>query len=509
MNREPQARVYVAAMGVVLGMLVAGLVVPLGAGGTGLPLGVGSSSADLPAAADGSFGTGIPGATVGPDGSLPAGAEAPDATALPGGALPGSGAPGASGGPSGPGSSAGPGGASPAPGGPLNASDQGVTATTIKLGVVLLDVESLRPLGFALARFTPEEQRQQAQFFIDRINRSGGVLGRKITPVYATLNALDSSGSQSAAAVCSRLAEDEKVFAAIGYLNDVSECLPQQFGIPAFTDSGRIVESYTKSRNLLVTPRSATERTGANWGDLAARAGLLEDRTLGTVYMDAAQESRPEAALVGALDQAGYDIAYRGKLANDAASAQSQMPVTVNQMRSAGVDTVLIATNFVTALQFVQTAESQGFRPQYLVSDLGNLTSAGLLNSMPTSFDGALAFTQDTSGSKESAADRGCREAFNAGAREDSRPGDDSRSIRLFCWWTTTFAEGARAAGTDLTRAGLIAGIQRLGQPSLPVLLGGSFATAKTDFADFYRPARYDRECRCYQDAGGAQRGRY
>lgn len=299
------------------------------------------------------------------------------------------------------------------------------------------------------------------------------------------------------------------MFAVIGYLNQATECLTQQHGIPSFMDSSRIQESYTKSRNFLVSPRASGERNGANWGDLAARSGLLEGRTIGTLYLDGPEGELPEAALTSGLAEAGYEVAYHGKLSADQGSSQSQMPLVVNEMQRVGVDTVFLSLNFVSALQFVQTAERSGFRPQYHVSDQGSLTAEGLVGSMPESFNGAIAFTQGTSGSNESAADTACRAEFNKATGEDVKPGTDSGSLRQFCWWARAFRAGATAAGATLTRVGLAAAMQKLGRLALPGNLGGSFATGKTDFADNYRPMRFDSSCRCYRDAGSTQPGRY
>lgn len=510
---QSQAKAYAGVIGVTLGMLIAGLIIPLALGRTPAPISAtGGATGDL-SFTDDSGAVGVPGVTGGPSGALPGGGKpgkngltVPGGATLPGGG--GGGGVGASGAAGTPGVPGTPGAPSPTATGPLTASDQGVTATTIKLGVILLDIEALKALGFAQPRFTPEEQRESAQVFIDNINKDGGILGRKIVPAYATLNALDSNGEQSPGAVCSRLAEDEKVFAVVGYLNQAADCLTQQFRLPSWIDSSGIAEQYTKSQNFLISPRANTERNGANWGDLAARSGVLDGKTIGTVYLDNPGEARPEAALTAGLAEAGSKVTVHGKLANDPASAQSQMPVVVNQMRQAGVDTVFLSTNFVIAIQFVQTAENQGFRPQYHVSDMGSLTAEGLLGSMPASFGGAIGFTQST-GSKENAADKGCREEFNAATGKNAAPGTDSASIRQFCFWFRTFAASARAVGADLTRTGLVSAVMGLGRVTLPLQIGGAMGSGKTDFADAYRPIRYDRSCKCFRDAGGAQQGRY
>jgi hypothetical protein len=501
---QSQGRAYVAVIGVTVGMLFAGLAVPLAFGRVPDRL---SSSDSNDVRLDSGFAGGEspqPGATSGP-GTGPGGQPVPGAQPSSGGSLAGAGTTGGSlpsAGPTGPGG---------APSGvTLRATDQGVTAKSVKLGVVLLDIEKLKPLGFAQPRFTPQEQRQQFQVFIDRVNKAGGLLGRRITPVFVIFDALDSRGERSGAAVCSQLAEDHKVFAAVGFLDgNIGECLTAQWGIPAIANVGHIAESYTKGHNLLVSPFATLERGAANWGDLASRSGLLRGRTIGTVFSDIPQENRPEAALVSALKAKGHAVAYRAKFGSDPATAQSQLPIEVRKMQQAGVDTVFLVISFVGALQFASTAEQQDYKPLYVVSDLGSLTVEGLVSNMPSSFDGAYGFTQSNPASPEPAADKRCRDYFNTTTGNSYKAGKDAGPVRLICWMLLVFEAGAERVGPELTRRGLGTAFQQLGTLPLPHSLGGSFRPGKTDYGDYFRPLRYASSCKCYSSVGAKQRGAY
>jgi len=495
---QAQGSAYAAVIGVTVGMLVVGLAVPMLFGR--LPTQAGAGQSDVRLEPD--FAAAAPTATTGAPGSvaLPgAGTALPDPSLAPAAAST-----------AGPTAAGGVPGAGAAPGGVrLRATDQGVTATTIKLGIVLLDIQKLEPLGFAQPHFSPAEQRDRFQFFIDEINKNGGLAGRKVTTVYATYDALDSSGDRSGPAVCSKMAEDERVFAVLGFLDgNIGECLTQQHRIPAIANVGHIAEAYTKGKNLLVSPFAALERGTANWGDLAARSGVLKGRTLGTLYGDGPQEARPEQSLVKALGTGGYSVAYRAKLGGDPATVQSQLPVEVNKMKAAGVNTVFLVTNFVTALQFANTAESQNFRPLYIVSDLGSLQAEGLVRQMPASFDGAYVFTQNLPASPEIAENRRCRTSYNKARGVSYPPGQESGVTTLLCWMVTVFADSAARVGPELTRMGLGHAFQTLTRP-LPHTQPGSFRIGKTDYADWMRVGKYDRSCRCYKPAGAPQKGRY
>ena len=495
--RQIRSNAYVAVIGVAIGMLIAGLGVPMAFGrfqsesdtvaqSPGQQSGTSFGSAPLPGASAG------PGVVSGPAGGPLAG---PVATAGPGAV-------------SGPGSL--PGGG-PATGGGqvrLRATDQGVTATTVKLGVVLLDIRALEPVGFAQPHFTPQEQQAQYQHFIDEVNRSGGLNGRRIVPDYKTYNALDTNGAQSGPAICVQLAEDDKVFAAIGVLGGgMDACLTEQYGIPSISNTSQIDEVYRKSHNLMVSAFASFDRGAATWADLAARSGLVDGHKTGTVFMDIPTEKVPETAFFNAFKAAGHTVTYRAKLASDPATAQSQLPVEIQKMQAAGVDTVFLVTNFIMAIQFAQTAEQQGYRPRYWVSDLGSLTAEGLVTSMPRSYNGTLAYTQGQP-PPESAWNKRCRVSWNKATGNHYAAGNESGGLTLFCWMVTVFSDGARAAGPTLTRNGWANAIQHL-QLSIGLVLPGSFRVGKTDYADYLRPERYATSCKCYHDAGAAQKGRY
>lgn len=504
---QAQGRTYAAVIGVALGMLVAGLGVPLAFGRfaddtttaaqTATQLGQGGGTASSPGA--GTSGAVLPGTGS----SVPTGG--------PGGSVAGPGTTGAavSGGATGASASGGTGSTTTAGRTVLRATDQGVTATTVKLGVVLLDIRALEPLGFAQPHFTPDEQKQQYQTFIDEVNHNGGLNGRKIVPDYKTYNALDTNGSQSGPAICIQLAENDKVFAAIGVLGgNMDVCLTNQYGIPAISNTSSINEAYTKSHGLLVSLFATLERATADWGDLTFRNGLLKGHKTGTVTTDNAVETRPEQALVDALKADGHTVTYRAHLAGDQASAQSQLPIEIQKMQAAGVDTVFLTTNFVVAIQFVQTAEKQGFRPHYMVSDLGSITAEGLVQDMPQSFDGADGYTQGAFLKPEHPGDTACRTYFNKATGNHYPAGNEALGMELFCWMVKAFSQAAQATGPELTRKGLALAFQHL-TLSLGHTLPGHFAPGKTDYADEMRRLRFDYRCKCYHDVGPAQRVRY
>ena len=93
-------------------------------------------------------------------------------------------------------------------------SGPGVTAKTIKVGITYPDVAAIRNL----INVDPGNYPDAYNALIKQINAHGGVGGRKIVPVYAPVDPLGTAG---AATACSQLTQDDKVFVAMGFFQQV------------------------------------------------------------------------------------------------------------------------------------------------------------------------------------------------------------------------------------------------------------------------------------------------
>jgi ABC-type branched-subunit amino acid transport system substrate-binding protein len=90
------------------------------------------------------------------------------------------------------------------------ASGQGVTPTTIKVGVTYPDLSALKNV----INVDPGNYPVAYTALFNQINKQGGLNGRKIVPVFAPVNPL---GTAPAATACTQLTEDQKVFAVLGF----------------------------------------------------------------------------------------------------------------------------------------------------------------------------------------------------------------------------------------------------------------------------------------------------
>lgn len=478
---------YGLIVGVVIGMLVAGLAVPLVFGKT--PATVQNAATGPRASA----------------GSGPGGVDALDAAA--GDANSGTGTVGPIGGAAGRGNAAFGGAGGETPTDQLTASDQGVTPTSIKIAVMLVDLGTVAQLGVHIPGLDPKEQQAVYDTFINYVNSQGGILGRQIAPVYITFDPIN---QDSMTAACVKATEDEKVFAAfdVGLNGSGQLCFTQQHGVPLIDlgSQGVPIGFFEQSNGLLFTEFESGVRGLANMAYALASRGDLQGKRIG--ILDDKQPGNAEtvtAGFVDTLNHLGYQVEYRADLDADGNTAASQMPVVVNQMCNVHhVDTVFLLENFLLSTSFAQQADSQGCRPHYFAGDWQAMTNDISLSVVPSSFQ-ATAITTFRQGEwrvglPEPAPDAACRELYAQLTGNNVQPSDGTsyQSMTTTCSIVNLFGQAAAAVGPDLTRQGLSAAVQGLGAYPMPGFGGASYSAGKFDGADPIRSMKSDASCKCW-----------
>lgn len=495
-----RSRTYLRLVGVVTAMLAAGLALPalVGERPPENQLSAGSGL-DLDA-------LGGAGGTASPDGSADPGTGGTDGGAVAGG-TPLDGA--ATGG--GPGTPvAGDPGAAPAPAGPSGgtaantASDVGVTADTIKIGLLV-------PTSSEVGSTTDQRDVQVAEFraATDAINERGGIHGRKIVLVDATYDVLDQD--EGTRASCLSLADDQKVFAAFnttGYGPPGALCLTREKGVPFLQGSGHPEEIYGQANGLYSSTFDNQTRNFRNMVQILHDLGALRGRkvgVLGTEWIGLRREQ--EEGIVHTLRALGYDP-FVYWLSGDPVSSQTQIPVAVQQMRSNGVTAVMLGADFISGQSFAQTASAQGYTPFYGAADPWSYTTDYVVANMPDSFDGSISTTawrtyDHRAGVPEPAIDAACAKEFEEDTGIDLDRTNDPDALYtgtlLACGVVQRFEKAALAAGPDLTRAKLVQAIANLGTIEIPFAGGpGTYRPGKLDGADSYRAQVWKRSCKCW-----------
>ena len=471
-----RTRFVPATLGVVVGMLLAGVVVPFVVGDRGEQ--TAATSGGLVRAAAGSS----------RDGDAESTGSAASVVGGPAGTTPGSAA-----------------GVAGASGRSAATAPNAATDTTpVKVGFTLFDVGGASNIGFAIA-VDPKVERQVYQAYVDYLNGTGGINGRKIDPVFSTYDLLNQD-SQNAS--CLALTQDAKVFAVIGGYNFTSadECVVQQnktlmlnnnsFTTEELYQSGRHVSIYARANRMMAVFARRMAETGQLRGK---KVGILDD--LG---------ADPNRSVLNALSAEvkanGGNVVRESVLSADLPTGSSQIPVEVSQMHAAGVDTVLLIAFGLFGTQFVQQADSQQWTPAYGAADWQAWYSNVAVSNMPASFAGAYSITsvrtsEERVGIPEPPQAGRCRQIFEQMSKTKLAPrGDDSYGLTMqACDTLLVFAAAARAAGPTLSPGSFVAGIQRVGTVDSAAWGGGAFGPGKLDLNDQTRINRWSADCKCWK----------
>ena len=156
---------------------------------------------------------------------------------------------------------------------------QGVTDTTVKVGIALINYND--KIISANIDFARGDQQRIFQAFVDKINNEGGVAGgKKIVPVYDLYAPLGNVGPPLE--VCTKLTEDEKVFAVIGVIYEPSgaaqACVTKQHQTILITHE--LDENIMKKAlaGLLLTTDELSSRTIPEMISAASSKGLLNGK---------------------------------------------------------------------------------------------------------------------------------------------------------------------------------------------------------------------------------------
>ena len=378
------------ASGLTVGLLLAGLLMPLGfahqlasSSGTAA-LATGSAGGEA-AGTDGGGAAGGGTSTAADQGA--SAAETPSATGAtgPDGAHPGgSGAAGAR---------------SATAGAGAGATDVGVTATTIKLGLGLLDTGGLSQAGVDVVASTASQQ-EAWQAFIADLNARGGIAGRKIEPYF---HKYDITSEPSMRAACLYWTEEAKVFAvleAFGYFGPPVLCITQEHQTPFLARGGVGIPAdyFAKSQGRLFVFTQAGDRMMRNVAAELNGLKTFKGDKVGIVDGGSLYSPQTVDVLQNALTKSGHTVVRRSTLSADLDTAASQVPLEVQQMRVAGVTEVILNIDLVLSTQWVNAASSQGWNPRYYASDWAAMSGDFSTIGMPAAFDGSIAFTVTRNG---------------------------------------------------------------------------------------------------------------
>jgi hypothetical protein len=232
---------------------------------------------------------------------------------------------------------------------------QGVTATSVKLGVVLVDYKAIAQF----IDFARGDQQKIYQAFVDDINNNGGVAGgRKLDVTYNTYFPAGTAGPLTA---CTKFTEDTKVFATIGVLIDDSGsgqlCFTKQHHSILLTHELSEDEMSKADPGLLLTSDALAERSIRTMLDLADNKGIIKGKKF-AVLAETGTKSRIKSAIEPEMKRLGIKYGTSGVLnidpSGDTTAAQGQMASLIERWKGEN-DTAVFMSGLATVSKvFVQ-----------------------------------------------------------------------------------------------------------------------------------------------------------
>jgi len=409
--------------------------------------------------------------------------------------------------------------AAPAPGAPAQpgarpagrrtASDQGITPDAVKVGIFLIDFSRANDLGASVGGYDPAVQERYARAFVDEINATGGIGGRRVVPVFRKVDILSLQSMRDA---CVSFGQTDKVFAVaqvLGVYGDPILVCAQQQKLPFLANDGAASSYYTQSKNYVITTQPSTLRTNLNMARELLRLGEMKDKKVGVVYYDG-YLLEDNQQMLAELRRNRVDV-VEGQLSLSTADALRQLPVIARDFCEKKVDLVLLGTNKLFAERFVENVDrSPGCQLEYAVSDF-DFAMAGdsFISGMPPSFfRRALSVTASRIGEgrvgiAEQPAAAKCRSVADrrAGTRLDrnSATRNDYFNVTAICGVLQVLRDGMVKAGPNPTRESFVAAVQSMGTFENPGYGPSTFRAGRTHSTDAVRVTQAFGDCKCWK----------
>lgn len=378
---------------------------------------------------------------------------------------------------------------------------RGVDPQRIKVGVACVDLSVFRQLGQA---YNEGDCRKQFDAVLDRARREKRlpVHGRDIEFVYRRHGILS---QDEVRASCEGFMRDDKVFAVLAntYYELGVDCVAREFRTPVIT-ANNISDGLLQRGGPYAFVMSPTQdrmlRNFAHWLD--AR-GLAKGKKIG-LYTTTARGTNDlvNRTFVAELKKLGYDLAATVVTNQDVAGPDDN--VAVQRFRSANVDLAVLMVNAIAQTSFMQTAETQRYKPTYVESDLQNSSDDTAASSFPESqFDGSYAFTTFTvgeTGTPQSGPETSCIDNYKrfSNSNGPKRGVAEWHYIEFACDLTDLLLTALEQAGPTPTADAMVGGLEAIRERPESYIPSVTFGPGKHAGGEQYRTIQWRASCRCY-----------
>jgi hypothetical protein len=253
------------------------------------------------------------------------------------------------------------------PAGASSPADRGVTATTIRIGVSVINFAALRAVGVTL---NDGNYQDAVSALTANMNAHGGVDGRKVVPYFVLANPAIASSTTSS---CTELTENDKVFIVLFPV--YPDCYQQTHDTPVIGGvlPGPLPASAAADFSL-TPPDSAYDPV-----QLAAfdKQGAFKDKKVGLFYgPDDTSEAKVVQSVLKRLHVNVILSAEDGVTATDTVAVDQEAQTIALRFKDAGVNEVVGvggtgATTWPRALQDNQST----YKPPWIATNVTALAS--------------------------------------------------------------------------------------------------------------------------------------
>jgi hypothetical protein len=357
----------------------------------------------------------------------------------------------------------------------LRASDRGVTASTLKVGFVIMDVGGLRNSGFGVIN-TRDDIPQVIDALVDWANKRGGIHGRKIVAVKKKADLINPSDQRNK---CLDFTQRDQVFAVLDSFTYVfpatRACFTVENRTPYFGAFPGGLQELAKAAPFQVSTSGDSNTMIKNWVYGAKAAGFF-DKAKGfgklgllTDNCDRSVFDGP-AGLKTYLKQVGVNDWSEFVSGCDITDQQAAGVPAVLRHRRDGVTHVMLASFSTAAAGYTKAAASQsGWKPKYFEGDFGFMSWDGSTPDFnPNQWDGVRAVTSTrtgelVAGKPLSPMGKLCSKILVDHGLEPIREYNRDYEAWLFCDHLRLLMGAAELAPRNLTRLDWGNALQRVG----------------------------------------------
>ena len=254
--------------------------------------------------------------------------------------------------------------------GAANAPTQGVTATSIRVGIPYVDLASVRKFGITLDQGSFPDAYNA---IIANLNAGGGVDGRHLVPYLLAVNPV---GTGPAITACTQLSEDDSVFVAIN--PEQADCFNQQHHVPTISGAFQNVESSGGAPNFTLTPPLAAYDPVQL--SVLAHRGVFKGKKVG-LFAGTETDGSELKVVQTDLKSLGVRVlqsAVDGAPQSDEVATNQQAALIAQRFQLAGVNEVIAVGTGATIWPEALQANQSSYIPPWVATSEPSLETAVL-----------------------------------------------------------------------------------------------------------------------------------